>query len=169
MLLNFLVSFRCLICVVSSFHSPTLPYIIGRRWRLLQVIFAVAEEGFLLYTPIDGFLVVHLHVLAKSDQLYDGFASLQMVLKFLRCGKSEKNGKIHKMEDSNLKNLTAHQRQVLQFLFVVNQAIPHLLLDLIHFELQIVAMLDELIDVEVLLILHVYQLRLELTDSFCQL
>jgi hypothetical protein len=73
--------FGFLICVVSSFHSlareRTASYIIGRRWRLLQVFFAVVEESLLLRMPepIDGLLVVHLHIFAESDQLDDGLAS----------------------------------------------------------------------------------------------
>jgi hypothetical protein len=163
----------CLICVVSPLHSRHWPYIIGRRWRLLQVIFAVVEEGLLLHTPIDGLLVVQLHILAESDQLNDGLASFQMILKFLRRRRGKRKWfscsfDVHKME-VNLKNLTAHQSQVFEFFFIVDQSIAHLLLDLVHLKLQVVAVLDELVNVEVLLVLHVYQLRLELGDSLCQL
>ena len=50
----------------------------------------------------------------------------------------------------NLKKLTAIQRQILQFLFIIDESVLHVFLYFIHFQFQIISMLDELIDVEVL-------------------
>ena len=92
------------------------------------------------------------------------------------------NGELKK----NLKKLTAIQRQILQFLFIIDKSVLHVFLYFIHFQFQIISMLDELIDVEVLsverkgywdmvgavvdnlLVFHVDQLRFQLGDPFSE-
>lgn len=59
----------------------------------------------------------------------------------------------------NLKNLTAHQCQIFQFFFIVDQTVLHVFLYFIHLQLEIVAVLNQLVDIEVLLVFHVHQLR----------
>lgn len=77
--------------------------------------------------------------------------------------------KCEKKNFKNLQVLTAHQRQIFQLFFIVYQAVLHVFLYLVHLQLQIVSMLYELVDVEVLLVFHVDQLRLELANRLGEL